>query len=317
MQNLSKTLRISQPINTAEGGTTTIFLNGLKNFTPFKESTPIRNPSVASSSSVAPLSSSTSATPASSTTAKRRASPVVLDCIFSPIRANSSANSTPHPQSARTSPETIQINTQDDEIRFLWSQLNIVDLVSNELIEVLLESDTTLQKNQELMSEIEGLQKKLDALEKNSFPLSFVNLQPGHVLGDVVDKFTFFPTYKANIAFLHLINFTNSRPEGDGLCENMRHYSFVSMHAHKNYNNISDSDMSISDIEESSDDETKQVDGQSKKGHNQMFDWKTEWLIFCINACCGISQERIAPLFEAKSPTTIHNIIYVWKNLFY
>ena len=114
---------------------------------------------------------------------------------------------------------------------------------------MLLESDTTLQKNQELMSEIEGLQKKLDALEKNSFPLSFVNLQSGHVLGDVVDKFTLFPTYKANVAFLHLSNFTDGRPEGDGLCENMSHYSFVSIHERKNYNIISDSDMTISDVE--------------------------------------------------------------------
>lgn len=194
-----------------------------------------------------------------------------------------------------------------------------VDLVSNELIEVRLQRDTAEQKNQELMFEIEGLQEKLDALEKNSFPLSFDDLQPGRVLGDVVDKFTFFPTYAANIAFLDLINFTDGRPEGDGLCENMRRYSFVSMHERKKYNNIqSDDDMSISsDDEESSDDETEQVDIQSKKGRKRMFNWKTEWLIFCFNARCGITQERIAPLFGVKSSTTIHNIIYAWANVLY
>jgi hypothetical protein len=70
-----------------------------------------------------------------------------------------------------------------------------VDLVSNELIEVRLQRDNCPTKNQELISEIEDLQEKLDALSKNSFPLSFDDLQPGGVLGDAVDKFTFFPTY--------------------------------------------------------------------------------------------------------------------------
>ena len=54
----------------------------------------------------------------------RRPSPVVLDCLFSPVDSNTSTNSTPRPRSARTSPETIQINTQDDEIRFLRSQIS-------------------------------------------------------------------------------------------------------------------------------------------------------------------------------------------------
>jgi hypothetical protein len=142
---------------------------------------------------------------------------------------------------------------------------------------VRLQRDTALQKNQELILEIEDLQEKLDALSKNSFPLSFDDLQPGGVLGVAVDKFTFFPTYDANVAFLHLINFTDGRPEGDGLCENMRRYCYVTMHERMKYNYISDSNMSISnDDEGSSDDEIE----QRKRGRKRMFDWKTEWLIF-------------------------------------
>lgn len=192
--------------------------------------------------------------------------------------------------------------------------------MSNELIEVRLQRDLAKQKNEQLTLDIEGLKEKIEEIEKRSFPISFADLEPGGVLGDAVDKFTYFPTHEANVLFLHLVNDTDNRPPGDGMCENMRRYSKVSMEERKRYNNVlSDDDMSISsaDSNESSNSNGSEDRESRMRGRNRKFDWMTEWLIFCFYSRCGISQERIAPLFGIKSSTTVHNIVYGWANVLY
>ena len=165
-----------------------------------------------------------------------------------------------------------------------------------------------------LSNEVSELQNSLEELrlKQHQFPLSYNDLKPGGALGKCVSTFTFFPTFEANDAFLDLLNFTEGCDEGDGLCENMRRYSTVSMAERMRYNGMgSDDDMSISE----DDCEDEEEDGnETARGRKRSLDWKTEWLVYCCYVKCGMNMEQIIPFFGIGQ-TKVHNIVYAWANV--
>jgi hypothetical protein len=185
--------------------------------------------------------------------------------------------------------------------------------------------DEIIAENVELKAAMDELASK-----KSQLPLTFEDLKPGGVLGGkLVDIFTFFPTYEANDAFLDLLNFTEGREPGDGLCENMRRYNLVKMSERKQYNNIGvdgsdsgtvdDESLTLDDDDSQGDDSDTNDDGgySSNRGRKRKMHWKTEWLVYCFYVHCGMSMERIMPFFGIKSNTTVHNIVYGWANVLY
>ena len=81
---------------------------------------------------------------------------------------------------------------------------------------------------------IAELQVKLvEAKKRKGQPLRYRDLEEDGLLGAFVKDFTFFPSKKANDAFLKMCNHTDgsdgSLPEGDGYLENLRAYSHVTM----------------------------------------------------------------------------------------
>ena len=127
-----------------------------------------------------------------------------------------------------------------DELRTLKAQLAsameridgleaTVRLNPDELIEITFERDNLLKENAKLRALIEQLESK-------KMVLTYDELRPGGVLADHVKDFTFFPNFKCNDAFLHLINFTEESEPGDGLCEGLVRYSTVSVAERKKYN---------------------------------------------------------------------------------
>ena len=82
--------------------------------------------------------------------------------------------------------------------------------------------------------ELEQARAMLESLtQKKATPLRYTDLYPGGILADHIDAFTFFKTIELNNAFLKVINYADGSdgafPEGDGLCQNLRAYSHVTM----------------------------------------------------------------------------------------
>ena len=78
------------------------------------------------------------------------------------------------------------------------------------------------EENVKLRAVIEDLEQKLK--EKNWY-LSYDDIKPGRTLGKYVSDFTFFPNFECNDAFLEVLNYSEARDEGMGVCENLARYS--------------------------------------------------------------------------------------------
>ena len=80
---------------------------------------------------------------------------------------------------------------------------------------------------------VNSLWSLVSELEQRKVRLSYDNLQPRGALSAAVKDFTFFPDFDCNEAFLELLNFAR---EGKlGLCENLVHYSKVSIESRREY----------------------------------------------------------------------------------
>lgn len=230
--------------------------------------------------------------------------------------------SAPRPRSKRTAPETIEISNLNNKLQRVESEKKAQDVKYQDQLQAMEQiitnlehqRDNALRKVGELTNEVSELQNSLEELrlKQHQLPLSYNDLKPGGALGKCVSTFTFFPTFKANDAFLDLLNFTEGCDEGDGLCENMRRYSTVSMAERMRYNGMgSDDDMSISE----DDCEDEEEDGnETARGRKRSLDWKTEWLVYCCYVKCGMNMEQIIPFFGIGQ-TKVHNIVYAWANV--
>ena len=243
-----------------------------------------------------------------------------LDAVFS---------STPRPRSKRTSPDTIQIKSQDDEIRYLQSELQkslqqitglnaTVTSLRDEVIEVRLQRDEAVKKVDILTDEIKALHDRLDKLKSHQLPLTAEHFKPGGALEKFVADYTFFPDWDCNEAFLHLVNFTEGCPPGDGLCENMRRYHHVSMAERLKYNNMTSNDIPVANEDTAANEDDYQSDSDADEeqtgGRKRKIDWMTEWLVYCFHVKCGLDANKIAPLFGI-SKTLVHDILYGWANV--
>eukprot|EP00956_Cyclotella_meneghiniana_P037816 scaffold145202_cov37-Cyclotella_meneghiniana.AAC.1 len=225
----------------------------------------------------------------------------------------------PRPRSKRTAKDTLEIMNLDTKLRRVEGEKkssekqHTEDIIQLKKIIEELEQERAkaLRRVGELTAENTDLKSELHKLKQNTaqLPLTFDDLKPGGVLGKSVSVFTFFPTYEANDAFLELLNFTEECDKGDGLCENMRSYSCVSMHERRKYNGMaSDDDMSISSSDEEEDAK------EETRGRKRSLDWKTEWLVYCCYVKCGMTMEQILPFFGIGQ-TKVHNIVYGWANV--
>ena len=198
-----------------------------------------------------------------------------------------------------------------------------ITLKDYELVEIKIKLDDALKENESLRNKIKDLEAQLK--EKN-FCLSYDDLKPGGKLAKHVKDFTFFPNFKCNDVFLDFINYTEGRPEGDGMCEKMARYHLVSVADRKKYQEekkaerarreSEDDDMSVSSdagagledvIMEEPEDEKSETRGRRRKLH-----WETEWLVYCFYVRCNISLRRTGALFGIGA-TLVHDIVYAWS----
>ncbi|EJK68248.1 hypothetical protein THAOC_10592 [Thalassiosira oceanica] len=198
-----------------------------------------------------------------------------------------------------------------------------IELKEDELVKIKIKLDHALRENESLRNKIKNLEARL---KENNSCLSYDDLKPGGKLTMHVKDFTFFPNFKCNDVFLDFINYSDGRPKGDGMCENMARYHHISVDDRKKYQQekktketqceSEDDDMSVSSdagtgledvlMAEPEADKTSDPRGRPRKLH-----WKTEWLVYCFYVRCNISLRRTAALFGI-GPTLVHDIVYSW-----
>ena len=103
-----------------------------------------------------------------------------------------------------------------------------IDLKDSELVQIKIKLDDALKEN-------ESLRNKIKDLKAQHFCLSYDDLKTGGKLAKNVNDFTFFSNFKCNDAFLDFIKYTDGRPKGDGMCENMARYHHISVSDRKKY----------------------------------------------------------------------------------
>jgi hypothetical protein len=223
------------------------------------------------------------------------------------------ANITPPRSAVRTvrtvrkrgSPEAEENIDLRDEHRVLQAQLNsalkhienvtaTVRVMDQKILQVCVERD-------QLRHNVDHLQMRITKLEKPRVGfLSYADFQPGGILADAVEEFTFFPGAACNNAFLDLINFTDGCDPGDGLCENIVRFFKVS----------------IADRREFQRNEIMDIDNNAgrPRGRGRKLDWKTEWLVYNFYSQCGVSMIRVSKLFVIGM-SLVHDSVYAWANV--
>ncbi len=266
------------------------------------------------------------------------------------VRKTAAATPSPRPPRKRQSPEAAALEEAEDEKRMLRAQLQsaldgmegltaTVEARDNEIIQIRIELKEERLKNT-------ALERKIKELEERNGLLSYDALRPGGILEHFVKDFSFFPDFESTDKFLDMINYTDKRGPGNGLCENMVRYSKVTRETRKEYNDAlraekenrsnsdtddtdqmniddNDDDMSIGsnagtgldDIEGAAVDEAEEEEiGMKVRGRQRKLDWKTEFLVYCFYARCNMSMRRTAALFGIKA-TLVHDIVYAWANI--
>jgi len=250
------------------------------------------------------------------------------------------------PRGKRSSPESSELEELREQARLLQAQLNsaldciegltaTVELKDEEMIRIKFERDNLLEENAELKA-------KIEKIEQQKCYISYDDLRTGGKLSEFVNDFTFFPSFDSVDAFLGVINYTEGCKPGDGLCENLRRYSKISVAERKKYNDSlkngtdtvdetaqdgdddamsisSDAGTGLSDIadeamEESDSNGSAGDTSTSPRSRRRKLSWKDEFLVYCFYAKCNLSMRRTGALFGIKQ-TLVHDIVYAWANV--
>jgi hypothetical protein len=244
------------------------------------------------------------------------------------------------PRGKRSSPESSELEELREQARLLQAQLNsaldciegltaTVELKDEEMIRIKFERDNLLEENAELKA-------KIEKIEQQKCYISYDDLRTGGKLSEFVNDFTFFPSFDSVDAFLGVINYTEGCKPGDGLCENLRRYSKISVAERKKYNDSlkngtdtvdetaqdgdddamsisSDAGTGLSDIadeamEESDSNGSAGDTSTSPRSRRRKLSWKDEFLVYCFYAKCNLSMRRTGALFGIKQ-TLVHDIV--------
>ena len=150
-----------------------------------------------------------------------------------------------------------------------------------------------------------------DARRRKGQPLRYSDLRSPGLLADRVEHFTFFNTVEQNDAWLELINFADgsegSFPRGDGLCENLRVYSKVTMQERMG-------EEPPPSIEPDSDRYKSYLNGRKAKFSKSDMTWKDDYLMWSIYTRGGVSQEFAAGLFGVSSGR-MSDVFHEWSNV--
>ena len=158
---------------------------------------------------------------------------------------------------------------------------------------------------------IEEMEKQLiDAKNKKGRPLRYSDLEEGGLLGDFVKDFTFFPSKKANDAFLKMCNHTDgsdgSLPEGDGYFENLRQYSKIRMPERRG------------EVQPPSYDPNSMAYqayvAHSRASRLSFFTYKDEYFAWSVAMRSGMTQSAVRGLFGISSGK-MSDIVHGWTQV--
>jgi hypothetical protein len=163
----------------------------------------------------------------------------------------------------------------------------------------------------QLEEEVEEMRVQLEEcrLAKGGRPLRFADLSEGGVLSKHARAFTFFDTFEKNDAFLELLNYADgsegSLPPGDGMCENLRPYSKVTM-----------AERTGEKPPPSMDDEeyAAYLVRRNRARKEGAMTWKDDYLAYCIYVRAGTTQEFAAALVGI-SVGRMSDIFHEWNNV--